>query len=402
MTPETEKQPRARRRSKGEGSLLLLKGCAIWYAQYYQDGRQIRVSTGKRSKMEAYTVLRDLLGKAERGERPITELKKTTYGQLRAGLIASYEDKGNRSLETREDGATTMVGLPPLDKFFGFSADKKSPSDGVPVTHITKDAVERFKKQRAEEGAGPAMINRSLAALRRMLRIAFEDNLINRVLKIRFLKEPPARQGFLEEKKFNELLALLPTHLRPLIMFLFWCAVRKGEALQIEWPQVDLDARLIRITPEQAKNKDGRTVPLPSVLITALVELNPKVGKVFDATNLRTEWERAANACGLGIRTKIEGEKNTYHVYTGLLVHDLRRSAVRNLRKAGVTEGVIMAISGHKTRAVFDRYNIVNTDDVLAAMRVRETTNLNPAIQANLVKKQPRGIRKFPQLVESK
>ncbi len=57
------------------------------------------------------------------------------------------------------------------------------------------------------------MVNRSLACLRRMLRIAHEDGRIQNVPKIRFLKEPPARRGFLELEKFDELVNLMPTHL---------------------------------------------------------------------------------------------------------------------------------------------------------------------------------------------
>ena len=105
------------------------------------------------------------------------------------------------------------------------------------------------------------MINRSLSCLRRMLRIAHEDETINRVPKIRFIAEPPARKGFLLEGQFSELLELLPTHLRPLILFLYWCGVRKSEALQIQWSQVDLNTRLIWLEPEQTKSKDGRVVP---------------------------------------------------------------------------------------------------------------------------------------------
>jgi hypothetical protein len=84
-------------------------------------------------------------------------------------------------------------------------------------------------------------------------------------------------------------------------------------------------------------------------------------------TNLRKAWNKACDACGLGKLEPIDKQNNRR--YTGLIVHDLRRSAIKNLMKAGVNEKVAMAISGHKTRSVFDRYHIVDETDVLEAMR---------------------------------
>jgi integrase len=109
-------------------------------------------------------------------------------------------------------------------------------------------------------------------------------------------------------------------------------------------------------------------VPLPSVLVEMLEAIEPKTGLVFNDTNLRTEWSRACAAVGLGTIQVVKSDKNTWHRYTGLIVHDLRRSAIRNLVNAGVPEKVAMRISGHKTRAVFDRYHIVSTDDVTNAI----------------------------------
>lgn len=202
------------------------------------------------------------------------------------------------------------------------------------------------------------------------LNILREDGKQAIVPKIRLHKEPPARTGFTEPANFERILAALPSYLRPLIALLYWTGVRKSEALAITWDQVDLDAREIRLTDEQTKGDDARVLPLPSMVVALLAGIEPKQGPVFDATNLRTEWEKACAAVGLGTRTEVKGPAYTWHQYKGLRLHDLRRSAVRNLRVLGnVPETVAMKISGHKTRAVFDRYNIVTTGDLHAAMQ---------------------------------
>jgi len=113
------------------------------------------------------------------------------------------------------------------------------------------------------------------------------------------------------------------------------------------------------------------------------VPVTKREGAVFDATNLRVSWEQACAKCGLGTRVEMKSEAgNRFFKYQGLLVHDLRRSAVRNLRLAGTPEDVAMRISGHKTRAIFSRYNIVSTDDISEAMR---------RVEAAAAKMLPRG-----------
>jgi integrase len=215
-----------------------------------------------------------------------------------------------------------------------------------------------------------------------MLNLAKRERKIQDIPFIEFQAEPKARKGFLEFKKFEELIGLLPTHLRPLVTFLYFCGVRIGEALQIEWPQVNLEARLIRLESEQTKNSEARVLPLPSILINLLAETELKTGRVFDGTNLRKEWMKACATCGLGTLTEVE-DKPYDPRYEGLTLHDLRRSAVRNLINAGVREKVAMQITGHKTRSVFDRYHIVSTEDVTSAMRTVETASLDGV---NLVK----------------
>lgn len=308
------------------------------------------------------------MGDRDHGIRPISDTRKISYADLRAGLLASYVERGNRSSTTRADGEETVNGLKQLDDFFAYSANNPGPS----VLTITVDTAREFVRKRKAEGVGNAVINRSP-----MLRIAHEDGRLQNAPIIRLQEEPPARRGFVTDEQFGKLMKLLPTNLRPLIAFLFFCGVRLGEALAIEWSQVDLDAGLIRL--HETKSDEPRAVPLPSILRMLLAEMEPKVGRVFDATNLWKEWQKACAACGLGRIIEVP-EKKYDPRYEGLTIHDLRRSTVRNLVRAGVPETIAMKISGHKTRSVFDRYAIASEVDPRNAMRKVETNGLGETL----------------------
>lgn len=343
------------KRERGTGGLFKMKNSRMWYAQYYRDGRQHRVSTDTDIKQEAQAFLRKLLADADQGKAFVGDVKKIHYGDLRAGLIQNYIERGNKSLQTLADGTETIWGLTPLDEFFEYKSDQEP---GVPVTKITTDAAREFTRKRQAEHVTNSTINTSLAALRRMLNIAREDGKIQIVPVIRLLKPNPARKGFIEREKFDHLLAEIPLHSKPLILLLYYCGVRVGEALQIEWPQVDLDKAVIRLEDEQTKSGEARTIPLPDILVELLRRQEPKTGLVFDDTDMRTIWPKACGAVGLSA-----GRDG------GLIIHDLRRSAVRNMTKAGVPQNVAMKISGHRTNSIFQRYNIVDEQDIVEAMR---------------------------------
>ena len=354
------------RRANGEGSLIKLKGCRFWYAQYYdRNSRKIRISTQTEVKQKALAILRKQMGDRDEGLAPLADVRKLTYKDLRSGLIANYIEKGNKSLIVRADGEETVPGLKQVDDFFKYSAENSGPS----VMQISIETGREFVRRRQAEGAGSAVINRSLACLRRMFKLAYEERKIQSLPVIRLLKEPPARRGFLELPKFEELLAQFPPKLKPYITFLYFCGGRSGEAELIEWSQVDLERKLIRIEDDQTKDKQAREIPLPQRLVLMLERIEPKQGRVFDTTNIRREWTKACAALGLGRIIAVEGRPYDPR-YEGLTLHDFRRSAIRNLvTLAGVREKVAMEITGHKTRSVFDRYHIVDTQDVSNAMR---------------------------------
>ena len=104
----------------------------------------------------------------------------------------------------------------------------------------------------------------------------------------------------------------------------------------------------------------------------------------------------ACATCGLGRKIEVDGRPYDPR-YEGLTLHDLRRSAVRNLINAGVRERVAMQITGHKTRSVFDRYHIVSSDDVTNAMQAVESASLATGESLDgekMVKKPAVGTRK--------
>jgi len=188
----------AQRRERGEGGLIKIRGCRWWYAQFYRQGRQIRVSTKTEVKEEAKKTLRRLMGDTERGITPENELRKVRYSDLRAALLQNYVERGNKSLQTMADGSETVWGLKPLDDFFEYKPPKDGKREpeklGLPVTQITTDAAREFARKRLDEGVSNDTVNGSLRLLRRMLNIAHEDKKIQVVPKIRFEEQPRSKR----------------------------------------------------------------------------------------------------------------------------------------------------------------------------------------------------------------
>jgi integrase len=146
---------------------------------------------------------------------------------------------------------------------------------------------------------------------------------------------------------------------------------RTTAAKDIRWSWVDLKEGIIEIPEEITKTGEPQALPLSDELISMLKkQFRQDDAPVFDTTNFRKEFQGACVAAGLGKITKMVSAKGyTWEKYEGVTPHDFRRSGIRNMVRAGVREKIAMSISGHKTRAVFDRYNITSTDDVKDAIK---------------------------------
>jgi integrase len=186
----------------------------------------------------------------------------------------------------------------------------------------------------------------------------------------------------------------LPEELRPLFITAYLTGIRKGELLAITWPQVDFESRLITLEHGETKNKEARSVPIiGGDMFNALWaekkkhdDLWPRSPWVFSRRgepirNFQAAWQAACKMADV----------------PELHFHDLRRTAVRNMRRAGIPQVIRMKISGHKTDSMERRYNIVDSEDLVNArellerrLQITEPTN-GPAKPVNPINPNPSG-----------
>jgi integrase len=218
---------------------------------------------------------------------------------------------------------------------------------------ITAALIARYQAVRRQGGVTAATVNRETAALHRMYVIARRSGLLDAVpLFPPRLRENPPRQGFFEYHEYQAVRAHLPAPYQDVLDFAYYSGWRRREITELTWAEVDETGGVIRLDPARSKTATGRVLPismaLRQILDRRVAQRRADQPLVFhrDGITVRT-WKRCwAKACAAAN-------------LPGRYLHDCRRTAARNFVRAGVPERVAMALLGHKTRSVFDRYNIV-------------------------------------------
>ena len=227
--------------------------------------------------------------------------------------------------------------------------------------------------------------------MKRMLNLGAQQTppKVDRVPFIPMLKENNVRKGFFEHGDFLALRDALPSYLRPFVTFAYKVGWRDTEIANLTWNQVNLKEGIVRLEVGETKNDDGRTIYLDQELREIFQQqwesrkrngmLTPYVFPNEDGTgpikDFRGAWNKGCGEVGLGYGYKTSQkyvEKRQDKLSQGPTLHDFRRSAVRNMVRSGIPERVAMMISGHKTRSVFDRYNIVSDADLKLAAQQQE------------------------------
>jgi integrase len=236
---------------------------------------------------------------------------------------------------------------------------------------ITTTHVRHYVARRQEEGAKNATINRELAVLKRAFTLAIAAGSLATRPHIALLREDNVRRGFFERHEFEAVRRRLPPDLADFVTFLYLTGWRwRSEARRLRWTDVSFAACEVRLDPGTTKTGEGRVFPFTAELRALLQRrqtvtrkreqaLSRPVPQVFTRPNgtplgtFNKSWATACRVAGV----------------PGRVLHDFRRTAVRNLIRAGVPERVAMQLVGWKSRQMLDRYHIVNTADLIAAAR---------------------------------
>lgn len=322
----------------GEG-----RTASTWWLQYSVRGKRYRESSGSTNRAHAVKLLKRRIGEAAQG-RPIGhDIEKTTFEDLATVLLDDYKANGRQS--TRRAKSATQN----LRRFF---ADSRA-------IDITEDRLNAYVVFRQEEKAANATINRELAALKRAFRLAGKK--VGMPPRFRMLRENNARKGFFEPEQFKAVLQHLPEDLKPVFEVAYITGWRvSSELLTRRWQHVDLDSGWLRLDPGESKNTEGRMFPLTPELRDILSQQLERTRQLEKATERVIPWVFHRN--GKPIKDYYGGWDEACRL-AGLpdrIAHDLRRTAVRNLERAGVPRSASMKMTGHKTESVYRRYAIVD------------------------------------------
>ena len=269
-----------------------------------------------------------------------------TLGDLSDAYLQDYQVRQFRSHSTAR-GRTAH-----LTAFFGRAAR---------ATALTTYQIRQYQLARRAAGAATGTINRETSALHRMGTLAVHWGWLDIVPGFPDrLRENPPRQGFFEHPEYLAVRVHLPAPWQDILDLAYYSGWRKNEILGLTWEEIDMAGGVIRLSPARSKTLVGRILPISPPIAEALARRrarrDPDSPLVFHRDGIpirrwRTAWRTACQAAGVPTR----------------FLHDCRRTAARNLIRANVPERVAMLLTGHKSRAIFDRYNIIHEQELLDA-----------------------------------
>ena len=329
----------------------------IWWIRYYRNGRRHEESARTEKRTEAEHLLKLREGDVARGVPITTRIGQLRYEEAAADFLNDYQVNGRRAYNHVE--RRHRLALEPY-----FRRRRM-------VTISTPD-VRAYVAARLHKGAANSTVNRELAALKRMFSLAIQAGKLLHRPYIPMLREDNVRQGFFERDQFDAVRGHLAPQLRGIVTFAYYTGWRvPSEILPLEWNRVDLTVGTVRLEPGTTKNSHGRLIKFNDLdelrqamqdqwaIHEGLRQTGIICPWVFPRKNgkpikgFQKAWTNACAKAGVA----------------GRIPHDFRRTAVRNLERAGVPRSVAMQMTGHLTESVYRRYDIVSDADLSSAAK---------------------------------
>jgi integrase len=301
---------------------------------------------------------RQLTPGLELAKLALKKLQVRVMEETRTGVVASTTKTKVSDLYLLEESEYIQLQRKSLRDLRHRWANHLKPffGDLAPV-QVTTDRIDAYVRARQKDEASNGSINRELSALQHMFRLGQRCTppKVQSAPFFRKLKESPARSGFLEVPEYDKLCAhATELWLRALLATAYNFAFRRGELLGLKVAQVNPSENTITLS--DSKNGDPRVVcmvPEVATLLAALAQNKKPDDFVFTrddgkrVKDFRATWKKLFEDAQVPFR----------------LFHDLRRSGVRNLVRAGIHKDTCMKISGHRTDSVFRRYNVQSLTD---------------------------------------
>lgn len=314
-----------------------------WFIDYYMQGRRKRECIGP-SKELAETVLKKRKVQiAENKFLDVKKEKKIRFREMARLYLESYSKPNKRSWSRDE------LSIKHLNVFFGNKY----------LHEITALDIENYKLERKQK-VSPATVNRELACLKHMYAKAIEwekaDN--SPASKVRKFREANQRVRYLEEEEIERLYETCSEHLKPIVAVALNTGMRKGEILNLKWPDVNLRTRVICIL--NSKNDEKREIPINEDLTRILfrVRKNPKSPYVFCK-----EDGIPYGDVKVGFRATLKRAK-----IKNFRFHDLRHTFASRLVMRGVDLKTVQELLGHKDMRMTLRYAHLSADHKRAAV----------------------------------
>ncbi len=227
------------------GTGRIFKRDQIYWIDFSYRGQRYRESSESNRKSDAQDLLRRRLGEVSEGRIGGPQENRVTFEDLTDMIRRDYKLQGRKSLPRLERA------IKHLQRSFALSKARE----------ITTVRIERHIDMREAEGAATATIQKEMAALKRMFRLALQNETLSRKPHVPVPKPRNTRTNFLDGEDLERVIKALPPHLKGITRFASIAGWRKQEILGLEWGNVDTLAKVIRLDPGPRRMTRGERCP---------------------------------------------------------------------------------------------------------------------------------------------